>query len=157
MSEKNIQWFCKKMYLTDLSIRKRRNPYTKNEEEYAVFKVCHEDTFDTFHLARGTKKYFKTYTLMCFREEIYTRVVVGDRFSFKGFASLSYGGTYLVAEKAYDELGYSVETKSSLYHQKEVYEDGEEEMCPACLDSLVSYGVLPSVCPTCGNTRKAKA
>lgn len=115
------------MYLNDLSIRKRRNPYTKHEEEYAVFKVCHEDMFDTFHLARGTNKYFKIYTLMCFREEIYTRVVVGDRFSFKGTIHMSYGNTYIKVKKAYDELDFDIETKDSLYNQKEIRDEKDAE------------------------------
>lgn len=114
MKENVFKWSCKKVYLGDISIRKRRNFQTKTEEEYAVLKVTVSDSFDTFQLARGSKKTPKVYTLMCFREEIYKRLIAEYRFSFKGFVSLSYGNTYIVVTKAYDELGFDVEQEGSI-------------------------------------------
>ena len=100
--------------LLDVQVRLKKNDL-KNDEEYAVLKVCFVDTFDDHALSWKSKKTAKNFTVMCFRDEIWRRLIATHVFSFEGFVSLKYGGVYFVAEKAYDELDFNIEKEESLY------------------------------------------
>ena len=84
-------------------------------EEYAVISITFNDIFDGDTLTYVNRKAEKKITLMCFREELYKRVVIGDCFSFKGFVSFGYGNTFLVVKRIYDQLGFPVNEEQSLY------------------------------------------
>ena len=101
--------------LLNIQVRMKKNEL-KNNEEYAVLKVSLIDTFDDHALSWKSKHIAKTFTLMCFRDEIWKRLIETHTFSFKGFVSLKYGGVYFVVEKAYDELGFDIEKQESLYY-----------------------------------------
>lgn len=112
---KDIPWGPKKAWVQDISLRSRKNQWTKNIEPYAVITITHEDTFDETQLIQSTKKTHKKITLMCFQEILYKRLVVGDRFSFSGFISFGYGNTFLVVTKIKDDLGFYIEHEESVY------------------------------------------
>lgn len=101
--------------LLDVQVRVKKNEL-KNDEEYAVLKVSFVDTFDGHALAWKSKRTPKTFTLMCFRPEIWRRLVERETFSFEGFISLKYGGIYFVVERAYDELDFNIEKEDSPYY-----------------------------------------
>ena len=112
---KEIKWNVKRVWITDLSCRTRKNQWTKNMEEYAVVSIEFKDMFDEATLALTQRLSHKKITLMVFREEIYKRLIVGDRFSFGGFLSFGYGNTFLVVKKAFDDLGFDIESEESMY------------------------------------------
>ena len=84
-------------------------------EEYAVFSVTFNDIFDGGTLTYVNHKAEKKITLMCFKEELYKRVVIGECFSFKGFVSFGYGNTFLVVKRIYDQLDFPIDEEQSLY------------------------------------------
>ena len=112
---KEIKWNVKRVWLAEMSKRTRKNQWTKNIDEYAVVAIRFFDDYDGNTLAPEVEKRHKKITLMVFKEEIYKRLIVGDRFSFGGFISFGYGNTFLVVKKAFDDLGFDIESEESMY------------------------------------------
>jgi len=103
-----------KVTVLRVNVRTKMNEI-KSDEEYAVIQVTFHDTFDEHALSWKSKKVAKIFTLVCFREEIWRRLIESHKFSFEGFASLKYGGVYFVVEKAYDEFDFDIEKEESVY------------------------------------------
>jgi len=95
--------------------RRVKKSELKNDEEYGVIKASFNDAFDDHALSWKSRKTNKSFTLMCFRDEIWRRLIETHVFSFEGFASLRYGGVYFVIERAFDELDFNIEKPDSLY------------------------------------------
>ena len=110
-----MKWTLKLVTIKDIVIRKKKNPYTKNEEEYAVVKVLLEDRFDTFKMAHTRYRQERPICLMCFRPQIFKRLVVGDVFSFGGKTNFPPGNTYHQIKHAFDSLGLDIESEQSAY------------------------------------------
>jgi hypothetical protein len=117
MKKKRDRISCQipRVTLLDVQVRLKKNEL-KNDEEYAVLKVSFVDTFDGHALAWKSRRVPKTFTLMCFRDKIWRRLIETHTFSFEGFISLKYGGIYFVVEKAFDELDFDIEKEESLYY-----------------------------------------
>jgi len=109
-----ISIYIPKVCVLKVDRRVKKNEL-KNDEEYGIIKVSWNDAFDSHALAWKSRKINKTFTLMCFRDEIWRRLIETHVFSFEGFASLRYGGVYFVIEKAFDELDFNIEKSESLY------------------------------------------
>jgi hypothetical protein len=116
MKKKRDKISCQipRVTLLGVQVRLKKNEL-KNDEEYAVLKVSFVDTFDGHALAWKSRKVPKTFTVMCFRDEVWKRLIETHAFSFTGFVSLKYGGVYFVVEKAFDELDFDVERRESMY------------------------------------------
>lgn len=155
MNNESIKWTLKKAQIDAIDIRKKKNPYTGNEEFYAVIKVILIDKFDTFKMAHTSHVRHKGITLMCFREPIFKCLVESEMFSFSGFVSFGYGNTYLVVRKAFDELGFDVETPDSRFYRNDTdNSENEETSCVYCLKHMEDhFGVRPDICELCGYTR----
>lgn len=117
MNKKRDRISCQipRVTLLDVQVRLKKNEL-KNDEEYAVLKVSFVDTFDGHALAFKSRRVPKAFTVMCFRDKIWRRLIETHTFSFEGFVSLKYGGVYFVIEKAYDELDIDIEKEESLYY-----------------------------------------
>jgi hypothetical protein len=96
-----IKWSIKNCYV--LSLERRIRIDRRNiEEEYAVIKVGTLSDFDditeNFIPSRIKVKFV---TLMCFDEQVFARIRVGESYSFSGKVGFGYGSTFFTIEKVF--------------------------------------------------------
>lgn len=125
-----IFWSLKKADVLEVSIRQRKDEMG-NDVEYACFKVGILEDFDedtlTFIRQRRTKA--KSISLMCFTPALFRAVVEGERYSFKGFCSLKYGGVYFITDTILDVLGFDILSPHS-FSSEEIKPPDEVESIP---------------------------
>lgn len=104
-----------KMQLKRINLRTKVHDVIK-DEEYAVLTVAYHDAFDGHALRFKSKKIEKDITLICFKPDLYERLEEGDFFYFEGSTHYRYGGIYQRVEKILDDLGFSIDSKESIYY-----------------------------------------
>jgi hypothetical protein len=124
---RKVKWSIQNILISEISIRTHVNPWTGNEEDYAVI-FCKPKDVEIERKQRGSV-IAKTISFLLFKEEIFRRTVEGDWFSFTGEVRFGYGNTYLVATRAYDASDISVEDEDSIYYDRwEPEEEDKEEL-----------------------------
>lgn len=118
-------------YLVKKSIRIKLRDHGLDDEKYAVLHLSFDspNNNDIFGKIKGRRETRHKFIVMCFREEVFERLVEEDRFTFRGTIELVYGGVYITATKVYDSLGINVEDEESIYYNnyKPIAIDLDEE------------------------------
>lgn len=130
-----FKWEVSRVQIKDVSVRMHTNPWTENEEPYAVVYVGKWEGEKEEDLL-GNKSKKPRNVIMVFDEKYFRRLVKGEEYSFRGEVRFGYGNTYLVSDKIYDAVGYEVTEEESCcfdLYKSDLTDDipfGPDEMDP---------------------------
>lgn len=138
-----FRWSVKKIIVQEVLIRERFDCETLERSKYAVCKCSFSERGnDPADSEPKQRKRKKEISIMCFLQQIWTRLIPGERYSLRGEITFGYGNTYLCILEAFDSLGIDVESEDSYINSV--------NLCDDCFKKQRQGDSLPGCCEKCG-------
>jgi len=158
-----ISWKAEDVIVKDVS--RRWSQKKKRSREYTVVKFASQSGFRLVDLAQNRNlRDFRVATALCFKEDIFLRLLPGRQATLSGFVSFGIGSVFLCIEsfEYTDELGEDEKYKEEKEYLHLVslfpgwinpFKAFPDLNCRTCLEYVSKNGTLSSFCRECDADR----